>query len=149
MATIFDRICTRMFGKSLSPNVQATQVAATNTTTKGKGKKSVRINEDINEVILIENVEVFIQNKNAEMRLRQKALKFREAMLSVEKKHFVPPVGTVLQAYSKRGHLLCAAVVLGDHRLMEIQRGNATGPQLYPRFIFNTPYEWQCWLNRL
>ena len=146
MATIFDRICTRMFGKSLSPNVQATQVAATAATKK---KKSVRINEDYNEVILIENVEAFIQNKNAEMRLRQKALKFREAMLSVEKKHFVPPVGTVLQAYSKRSHLLCAAVVLGDHRLMEIQRGNATGPQLYPRFIFNSPYEWQCWLNRL
>jgi hypothetical protein len=145
MSTVFDRIFTRFFGRDMSPNMQTTQMASQKST---KVKKSVRIQEEFNEVILIQEVENFIEGKQKENRLRERALKLREQLHSVEKKPFVPPVGTVLQMFSPRKNLLMAVVVLPDHRLLEVQRGGCTGMHLHPRFVFNTPYEWQCWVNR-
>ena len=96
---------------------------------------------------MIAAVDDFIAAKKAEHKVAERALQLR--LRSVEQKPFVPPVGTILQAISKKRNLLCAVVVLPDHRLLEVQRGSATGMHLHPRFIFNSPYEWQCWVNKL
>lgn len=136
MSAVFERIANRLFGK---PTATFSQ--------QYKKRKSVRIQEDRNEVYLIAAVEDFIAAKKAEHKAADRVLQVR--LRSIEQKPFVPPVGTILQAISKHKHLLCAAVVLPDHRLMEVQRGGATGMHLHPRFIFNTPYEWQCWVNKL
>lgn len=135
MSTVFERIVNRFFGKPTSSNIQSS-----------KKRKSVRIQEEHNEVYLIASVDDFLQGKKKENSLHKKLVKI--GLRSVEKKPFVPPVGTILQAISKKKQFVCAVVVLPDHRLMEVQRGSATGIHLHPRFIFNSPYEWQCWLNK-
>ncbi len=140
MSAVFERIFNRVFGRAV-PSYEVKHTVPATTKAKAKAKKSVRIQEELNEVILIENL---IEAKRAEARLRKKAMKLR----SVQMKPFVPPVGTVLQMLSPKKNLMMAAVVLPDHRLLEVQRGPLTGTHLHPRFIFNTPFEWQCWVNK-
>jgi hypothetical protein len=151
MSAMFERIASRFFGTAKQypkkHTEQTTSFQILQFKVNKKVKKQVRIQEEHNEVYIIAAVDDFIDAKKAEHKEAYHALKMR--LRSIEQKPFVPPVGTVLQAISKHRHILCAVVVMPDHRLVEVQRGSAVGIQLQPRFIFNTPYEWQCWVNKL
>ena len=137
MSTLFERISNRFFGKPITNQVSIEPK---------KSRKTVQIREDFNEVKIVQEVENFIEGKRLETRVREKVLKNK--LRSIEKKPFVPPVGTILQMLSPKKNFMMAVVVMPDHRLLEVQRGPYSGIHLHPRFIFNTPYEWQCWVKK-
>ncbi len=154
MSAMFERLAERFFGKPAAtfgkPAATFGKPAATFARTlcttiqqqqqSKKIKKQVRIHEEKNEIYILPSPSPSPPKvkRSIERNLR-----------SIDQKPFVPPVGTVLQALSKNKNLLCAVVVLPDHRLLEVQRGSMIGIHLHPRFIFNTPYDWQCWLNTM
>lgn len=72
----------------------------------------------------------------------------KRRLLSVATKPFVPPVGTIIMDRSRSG-FFSAVVVLPDHRLLEVQRGNYAGLELGHPIIFSTPFDWQSWLRRV
>ncbi len=129
---MFQAIASRFFG-STNTSSSSTFTGNLPIHTLVPRVKKVRFNEQKNKVYILPNMST---------------PKRKQRFLSIETKPYVPPVGTVLTDKTRSG-VFSAVVVLPDHRLLEVQRGNYAGLQLGPCTIFPTPFDWQTWLRNM